>query len=175
MAHHAAPLPHCVGAQAVDQEEIGLGLFGLLGGPTVHDGPVFEVRHGGSEARFVEGRSVALVLRLREAETLGHSQVCRSTNFLILFLFFLSFGRKFGTSFSFWLRKMIKLIHMCRIMRIANEEERIRWHDKGIVGDFSVLVSRVKALKPQTIIDLLRVPQRIKNIKKFSSGTKLVR
>lgn len=41
-----APLPHGVGSEAVEEEEVGSGLFSGLGYPTVDDGAVTEVGDG---------------------------------------------------------------------------------------------------------------------------------
>ncbi|POO03971.1 hypothetical protein TorRG33x02_002750, partial [Trema orientale] len=64
VADEVPPLPQCVGAEAVDEEEVGLGVIDrVLGDPAVHAGrPVMEVCYGGSEPRFGEGGSVAPVL-----------------------------------------------------------------------------------------------------------------
>lgn len=62
------PLPHCVGPEAVDEEEVGLGVLVGLGGPAVHDGAIAEVRRHGFEARVGEGEAEAAVARGSEAD-----------------------------------------------------------------------------------------------------------
>lgn len=66
------PLPHCVGPEAVEEEEVGLGVLGGLGGPPVHDGAVAEVRGGGFEACVGEGEAEAAVARGGEADARRH-------------------------------------------------------------------------------------------------------
>lgn len=49
MASDVAPLPQCVGAEAVDEEEVWFGFFEGFGDPTMHDGAILEVGDGGSK------------------------------------------------------------------------------------------------------------------------------
>lgn len=77
MPDHVGPLPQRVGSEAVDEEKVGLVLVAGLGDPAVHDGSVFQVCDGGSKPRFDEGGPEAAVLRLGEAETLGHRKLLR--------------------------------------------------------------------------------------------------
>lgn len=67
------PLPHCVGAEAVEEEEVGLGVFVDLGGPAVHDGALAQIRGGGFEARVGEGEAEAAVARGGETDTPRHA------------------------------------------------------------------------------------------------------
>lgn len=46
-ADEFVPLPHCVCSHAMDQNQIGLSLFGGFGDPAVHDGAVAEIGGGG--------------------------------------------------------------------------------------------------------------------------------
>ncbi|KAE7998056.1 hypothetical protein FH972_002634 [Carpinus fangiana] len=66
------PLPHCVGSDAVDEDEVGFGGAVRLGDPAVHDCAVAEVRGGGPETRLREGMPVQPIPRGREAEALRH-------------------------------------------------------------------------------------------------------
>ncbi|CAI0447831.1 unnamed protein product [Linum tenue] len=55
VADDVPPLPESVGAEAVDEEEVGLCRVGRFGYPAVDYGAVLEVRDGGSEPRGGEG------------------------------------------------------------------------------------------------------------------------
>lgn len=66
-----APLPQCVGSEAVDEEQVGFGFFTGLGDPTVDDGAVAKIGDGGSKTRFGEDGAIAPVSCCGEAEA-GH-------------------------------------------------------------------------------------------------------
>ena len=53
--NEVVPLPHCVGADAVDQEQGRLGSISGLRDPAVHDRAVAEVGGCGFEARGGKG------------------------------------------------------------------------------------------------------------------------
>lgn len=66
------PLPHCVGADAVDEEEGRFGWGGVFGDPAVDDGALAEIGGGGLEAGGGEGGAEAGVARGDQAEAHGH-------------------------------------------------------------------------------------------------------
>lgn len=74
-ADYVPPLPHCVGAEAVDEEEIRLFVLLDFRGPAVHHGAVFEVCGGGSEPRFQKGGSVAGIFDIGDAEAPRHLEI----------------------------------------------------------------------------------------------------
>lgn len=66
-----APLPQCVGPEAMDEEQIGSGFFTGLRDPTVDDGAVAEIGDGGSKTRFGEDGTITPVSCCGETEA-GH-------------------------------------------------------------------------------------------------------
>lgn len=82
------PLPEGVGAEAVDEEEVGLGRGSGLGDPAVDDGAaaVAEVGEGGAEAGLGECQAVAPVPGLRQAEAPAGHLRRRSVRALLLLL-----------------------------------------------------------------------------------------
>lgn len=72
LGEEVVPLPHCVGAEAVEEDEVGPGVFVGLGGPAVHDGALAQIRGGGFEAGVGEGEAEAAVARGGEADTPRH-------------------------------------------------------------------------------------------------------
>lgn len=66
------PLPHCVGADAVDEEEGGFVGFVGFGVPEMDERAVAEIGGGGLETGVAEGVPVQPILQGRQANTLDH-------------------------------------------------------------------------------------------------------
>ena len=64
-------LPHCVGTEAVDEKQRGLGLFMGFRHPTMHDCAVAKIGGDGAEAGIGKGVTVEPIFRCGEAEPFG--------------------------------------------------------------------------------------------------------
>lgn len=67
-----APLPHGIGSESMDQDQIGSGRFFGFGYPAMHYGTIFEVSESRSESSATESGFEAPVFSCGEAEALGH-------------------------------------------------------------------------------------------------------